>query len=155
MTPPGFLQSTLSSNPAHPMRVINSPDIWQPRGRGFSMACAQPGDGEVIRFTGQVSWDADENIVGKGDVREQTRQCFRNIKALLASVGGQMQDLVEITTYFTDRSQLADIQQVRLEFLSPETPPVSTSVMVAGLGHPDFLVELTPIAVIPTERFQP
>ncbi len=110
-------------------------------------------EGRVIHFTGQVAWDENENIVGKGDVRLQTRQCFKNIQAILEAVGGTLNDLVSITTYFTDRSQLPLIQEVRTEFLSPESAPASTSVMVAGLGHEDFLVELTPVAVIPHDRF--
>lgn len=129
-------------------------DVWQARGRGFQMAAIQP-EGRVIHLTGQVAWDADENIVGKGDVEEQTRQCFRNIERLLGVVGGDLGDVVAITTYFTDRSQLAAIQNVRTEFLPGRTAPASTSVMVAGLGHPDFLVELTPVAVIPLDRFRP
>ena len=36
-------------------------------------------EGRVIHFTGQVAWDENENIVGKDDVRLQTRQCFKNI----------------------------------------------------------------------------
>lgn len=128
-------------------------DVWQARGRGFQMAVAQHA-GRIIHFTGQVAWDADEKLVGKGDVGAQTRQCFRNIERLLGAAGGDLADIVSITTYFTDRKQLPLIQKVRAEFLSADTAPVSTSVMVAGLGHEDFLVELTPVAVVPFDRFK-
>jgi len=111
------------------------------------------GPGQVIYFTGQVAWDAEENVIGIGDVGMQTRQCFKNIQSILSEVGGSFADIVSITTYFTDRSQLPIIQQVRSEFLTEGQEPTSTSVMVAGLGHEDFLVELTPIAVIPENRF--
>jgi enamine deaminase RidA (YjgF/YER057c/UK114 family) len=129
--------------------------VWQPRGRGFSMAAVDPADGHVIRFTGQVAWDENETIIGPGDIRAQTRQCFHNIEILLESVGGELGDIVEIITYFTDRTQLPIIQDVRLEFISKDCPPVSTSIMVAGLGHVDFLVELTPVAIVPANRFKP
>ncbi len=66
-----------------------------------------------------------------------------------------MSDIIAITTYFTDRSHLSAIQKVRAEFFEPQSAPVSTSVMVAGLGHEDFLVELTPVAVVPHDRFRP
>ena len=125
---------------------------WQPRGRGFSMGVVQH-PGRVIHFTGQVAWDAEERIVGKGDVRRQTQQCFENIRAVLRAVGGTLEDLVAITTYFTERTQLPIIQEVRQEVLGARAAPVSTSVMVAGLGHEDFLVELTPVAVVPEDRF--
>jgi len=128
-------------------------NVWRSKGRGFQMAAIQP-DGVVIHLTGQVAWDADEKIVGREDIEIQTRKCFENIQLLLQEVGGRLSDVVSITTYFTDRSQLAAIQKVRTEFLSSEDAPVSTSVMVAGLGHEGFLVELTPVAVIPRDRFQ-
>lgn len=127
--------------------------VWRPRGRGFSMGAVQP-SGHVIHLTGQVAWDENETIVGLGDVEKQTRQCFANIEALLASVGGTLHDIVAVTTYFTDRAQLPAIQRVRSEiFPDAASAPVSTSVMVAGLGHEDFLVELTPVAIVPVTHF--
>jgi enamine deaminase RidA (YjgF/YER057c/UK114 family) len=132
--------------------TIDADGVWSARGRGFSMGVVQP-EGRVVHFTGQVAWDENEQIVGKGDVAEQTRQCFRNIEKLLATVGGRLDDLVAVTTYYTDRSQLPLIQQVRGEFLDADNAPTSTSIMVAGLGHEGFLVELAPIAVVPDNRF--
>lgn len=128
-------------------------EVWKARGRGFQMGVTQH-EGVTIRLTGQVAWDANEHIVGLGDVTLQTRQIFENIERLLNRVGGMPGDIVETTTYFTNRSQLPEIQKVRAAFFAEGQEPVSTSVMVAGLGHEDFLVEITPIAVIPTDRFR-
>lgn len=65
------------------MRFHSNPaGTWSPRGRGFSMGVA-PAPGRTIHLTGQVAWDPEERIVGKDDVAEQTRQCFRNIKVFL------------------------------------------------------------------------
>jgi 2-iminobutanoate/2-iminopropanoate deaminase len=132
---------------------FESNKVWRARGRGFQMGVVHP-DGVTVSLTGQVAWSREEQIVGRGDVAVQTRQCFENIRHMLAEVGGDMSHIVAMTTYFTDRSQLPVIQQVRREFLDATNGPVSTSVMVAGLGHPDFLVEITPVAVIPPERFK-
>lgn len=131
---------------------FESPNVWQANGRGFQMGVIQPA-GITVHLTGQVAWNECEEIVGLGDVEAQTRRCFENIRYLLAQVGGKLKDVVSITTYFTDRSQLPDIQKVRTQYLAAGVEPVSTSVMVAGLGHKGFLVELTPIAVIPQDRF--
>jgi 2-iminobutanoate/2-iminopropanoate deaminase len=128
-------------------------NVWKARGRGFQMGTLQP-EGVTVYLTGQVAWNSDEEIVGLGDVEAQTRQCFENIKCLLAEVGGDLSDIVAITTYFTDRTQLPKIQRIRNEFLKSDAAPASTSVMVAGLGHEDLLVELTPIAVVPHDRFK-
>lgn len=126
--------------------------VWKSHGRGFQMGVVQE-NGVTVHLTGQVAWSCDEELVGKGDVETQTRQCFENIQKLLRKVGGELSDIVSITTYFTDRTQLPAIQKIRTEFLISGSEPASTSVMVAGLGHEDFLVELTPIAVIPLNRF--
>lgn len=133
---------------------FNPPGVWTSKGRGFSMGVSHPCGGHVLHFTGQVAWDENEQIIGRNDIEAQTRQCFKNILTILNSVGGQIEDIVSVTTYFTDRSQLPAIQKVRTEYFRNETAPASTSVMVAGLGHVDFLVELTPIALIPAERFR-
>jgi enamine deaminase RidA (YjgF/YER057c/UK114 family) len=133
---------------------FDSDAVWKAHNRGFQMAVVQH-PGQIVHFTGQVAWDADEKLVGKGDIKAQTRQCFENIKQLLAEVNGTLDDIVAITTYFTDRKQLLAIQEIRTEYFSATSAPVSTSVMVAGLGHEDFLVELAPIVVIPNERYAP
>lgn len=101
------------------------------------MATIQP-KGIVVHLTGQVAWNENEMIIGKGDVIKQTRQCFANIGSLLNIVGGRLDDIISITTYFTDLRQLPLIQSVRCEIFPATSAPVSTSVMVAGLGHEDF-----------------
>lgn len=128
--------------------------VWRSLGRGFQMGVVQR-HGVTVHLTGQVARSADEQIVGLGDIERQTRQCFENIRLLLAEVGGGLSDIVSLTTYFTDRTQLKAIQLVRAEMFAPAQEPVSTSVMVAGLGHEDFLVELTPVAVIHKDRYRP
>lgn len=87
-------------------------DVWGAGSRGFQMGVVQP-DGVIIHLTGQVAWSADERIVGKGDVEAQTHQIFKNIEKLLVHVGGNLSDIVSVTTYFTDRAQLPIIQMVR------------------------------------------
>jgi len=66
---------------------FNPPGIWGPQGCGFSMGVVQH-EGQVVHFTGQVAWDEGEQIVGRGDVEAQTRQCFKNMLAVLKAVGG-------------------------------------------------------------------
>jgi enamine deaminase RidA (YjgF/YER057c/UK114 family) len=131
---------------------FESSKVWSARGRGFSMGLVAHA-GHTVHLTGQVAWDNTETIIGPGDVAAQTAACFDNIQAMLDEVGGELCDLVSVTTWFMERQHLPAIQQVRARYLAFENPPVSTSVMVAGLGHPDFMVELTAIAVVPDARF--
>lgn len=132
--------------------VSNPAGTWSPRDRGFSMGVAAA-PGYTVHLTGQVGWDSAERIVGPGDVAEQTRQAFRNIQTVLATFGGRLEDVVSITTCYLHPADLPVIQMVRSEFLDPHSAPASISLQIAGLGSPDFLVELVPIAVIPPDRF--
>ena len=74
-----------------------------------------------------------------------------DIQNILASVGGEMGDIVSVNVYVTEMSGLKQIHEVRAEFF--ERPyPASTLVAVAGLVEPELLVEINAVAVIPEAR---
>lgn len=130
---------------------FNPLDVWSPFG-AFSMGVIQ-GEGQVIYLKGQVSLDRDGKVVGKGDMRAQTRRTLENIQAVLASVGGVMGDIVSLTHYVTDIGKFMETGDIRRQFFR-EPYPVTTTVQVAALYDPGLLVEITAIAEIPRGRFK-
>jgi 2-iminobutanoate/2-iminopropanoate deaminase len=130
---------------------FNPPDVWSPFG-AFSMAVIQ-GAGQVVYLKGQVSLDRAGQVVGAGDMRIQTRQALDNIKTVLASIGGVMADVVSLTHYATDIKSFMQTGDIRREFFAAPFP-VTTTVEVAALYHPDLVIEVTAIAEIPRERFR-
>ena len=56
----------------------------------------------LIFLSGQLSRDAEGNLVGAGDMAEQTRQCIRNMRTVLEAAGGTLDDIVSIVVYTTD-----------------------------------------------------
>ena len=129
--------------------AFNPPGVIVPFGI-FSNAAWQP-PGRVLHIAGQVAWDEEGRIVGPGDMAAQTRQVLVNIRNILASVGGEMGDIVSVNVYVTEMSGLKQIHEVRAEFF--ERPyPASTLVAVAGLVEPELLVEINAVAVIPEAR---
>ena len=66
----------------------------------YKMATRLEG-GRLLYIAGQVAWDASGNIAGKGDVRVQARQVFQNLRGVLQAAGGDLKDLMKITTYIT------------------------------------------------------
>jgi enamine deaminase RidA (YjgF/YER057c/UK114 family) len=50
-----------------------------------------------------------------------------------------------MTTYLTDRSQIEVFRRVRTNFFKDPFPP-NTLLLVNGLAHPDYLVEIEAIA---------
>ncbi len=102
--------------------------------------------GETIYVSGHVSQDKDGNVVGDGDMAEQTRQVFKNIEEVLAQAGASMEDVVKITTYITDMTRYAEFSAVRSEVF-PNAGMASATVACSGLVRPEFLVEVETIAV--------
>ena len=116
----------------------------------FSSAAWQP-EGRVLHISGHVSQDAVGHTVGKGDMAAQTRQVLENIRDVLASVGGTMDDIAKVTVFVTDVAEIAKIHEVRAGFFK-KPYPASTLVQVAQLIDPDWLIEIEAVAVIPQQR---
>ena len=125
--------------------------LWEPFGT-FSMMVLQ-GAGQVVHLKGQVALDADRQVVGVGDMRLQIHQTLSNIEAALASVGGRMSDIISLTNHTVDIQAFMGAGDIRKIFFSAPYP-VTTTVEVIALYHPDLLVEITTVAEIPMDRFQ-
>jgi 2-iminobutanoate/2-iminopropanoate deaminase len=132
--------------------AFNPADLWQSFGV-FSMGAVQ-GDGVLVHLKGQIALDTEGKVVAKGDMREQTRKTLENIRTVLACVGGEMQDIVSVTHHVTDIEAFMKTADIRREFFAPPFP-VTTTVQVVRLFHPDLVVEITAIAEIPRDRFKP
>jgi enamine deaminase RidA (YjgF/YER057c/UK114 family) len=131
---------------------FNPPSGWPRNGRAFNHGVV-PGEGRTLHITGQVAWDAKENLVGEGDCEKQTRQSFDNVEKILAAVGGTFTDIVSLTIYFLNYEDLPAIQKVRAEKFTLDSAPASILIQTPGLVVPSLLVELVPIAVIPNDRY--
>lgn len=103
--------------------------------------------GRILFIAGQVPLDADGRLVGQGDIRAQARRVFENIRAIVEEAGGDMADIVKLTTFLTNMDDYPAFVQVRSEFLSPPYP-AATLVAVASLVRPEWLVEVEAIAVL-------
>ena len=132
---------------------FNPQGVWKESQKTYSQGVVQH-EGRVIHVTGQIAWDADNQLVGKNDVEAQARQCLKNIETILAAVGGVLEDVVSMTIYCTHPDQIPHISKVRSEFFEAGSAPVSIFIQAAALVHPDWLVEMVPIAVVPHERFR-
>lgn len=132
---------------------FNPPSAWPQKGRAFNHGIVAP-EGRTLHMTGQVAWDGDGVLIGEGDCETQIRKCFDNVEAILEAAGGRLEDIVSLTIFFLERSDLPAIQKVRAERLAADTAPASILIQTPGLVIPELLVELVPVAVIPHERYR-
>ncbi len=104
--------------------------------------------GDLLYVSGQVAQDGEGNTVGIGDAGAQTRQIMSRIQTIVEAAGATMQDVVKITTFIVNIDDYPAFSQVRSETF-PTDPPASSTVVVAGLVRPEFLVEVEAVARVP------
>ena len=120
------------------------------RNPAFTNVVIASGPVRTVYIGGQDAVDASGQIVGKGDLKAQTEQILRNIQAALAAANAQPGHIVKWNIYVLEGQSLQDGFEVFQGFWSNRSnPPAISVIFVAGLAHPDFLVEMDAIAVIP------
>ncbi len=127
------------------MKTIQPKSLPDPRPR-YSQGIQATG-GKLLFIAGQTAVDQAGNVVGKGDIEKQAEQVFQNLTAVLKAAGGSFKNLVMTTTYITDRKYREGYNKVRLKYYQ-DSHPTSTLVVVKGLAHEDYLLEIAGIAVL-------
>ena len=130
-----------------PRQQIVSTKIGRPSGH-FSQAIGVEARGRLAFISGMTSKGADGSVVGVGDIEAQTRQMCENVKAAVEAAGGTMADICRVDVYVKSMADFDVIHRVRREYF-PDPPPASTMVQVSGFTHPDYLIEMNAIAVLP------
>jgi enamine deaminase RidA (YjgF/YER057c/UK114 family) len=122
--------------------------------RFYSHAVAATGAGKLVYVSGQVSWDAAGNVVGRGDMRAQSEQVFGNVTAALKAAGAGWDDVVKMNGYMVgmNAERVAAYREVRQRFLKEGALPASTLVGVEALVHPDLLLEVEVFATVGVKK---
>ena len=127
---------------------LNPKELNQPK--FYTHAVAAEGARKLVYVSGQVSWDAAGAVVGKGDMRAQSEQVFRNVSAALRAAGAGWGDIVKMNGYMVgmNAERVTAYREVRQRFLKEGALPASTLVGVEALVQPDLLLEVEVIAAL-------
>jgi len=103
--------------------------------------------GPLVFISGQVGAldDAGKPI---STVEGQTRQLLKKMKIALDAAGASLSDVTKTTVFLVNVNDFAVMNQVYKEFF-PKEPPARSTVIVAGLAKPEWLVEIEAIAYKP------
>jgi enamine deaminase RidA (YjgF/YER057c/UK114 family) len=115
----------------------------------FSQAVVVEGAARTIYVGGQNAVAPDGQIVGIGDLAAQTEQTFTNLETVLTAAGATLHDIVKWTIFVVEGHDILPgfaVFQRRWGTTVKPVPAISMA-RVAGLAHPDFLVEIEAIAV--------
>jgi enamine deaminase RidA (YjgF/YER057c/UK114 family) len=118
----------------------------------YSQAVQFSGPGKTIIIGGQNAVDSSGAIIGKGDLKAQTRQVLLNIEIIMKAAGAGLENIVKWNVYLVQgQSAIPGYEAFREAWGNRPNPPPVTVLFVAGLGNPDFLVEIEAMAFVPQE----
>ena len=127
-------------------KQITSEKIRRPSGH-FSQATMVEARGRLVFISGMTSRRPDGSIAGVGDIDAQTRQVCENLKAAVEAAGGTMDDICRVDVYVRNMEHFDQIHKIRREYFGVPAP-ASTMVEVAKMTSPEYLIEISAIAVV-------
>lgn len=101
--------------------------------------------GPIVASAGQGADDPATGELAGPDIETQTRQCLRNVAAVLEAGGATLDDVIRCGVFLARKEDFEDMNRVYREVFA-EPLPVRTTVYV-GLPS-DLLVEIDALAVV-------
>ena len=130
------------------IRPFNTADSY-PEQRLDNDLCQAVVAGNTIYLRGQVPQDLDSGeSVHIGDPAAQAERVMTNVETLLAEAGASVEHVVSCTVHLTDIRYREPVYRVLGRRLKG-VYPVFTGLVVSALARPEWLVEVTVVAVRP------
>ena len=126
-----------------PIRFYNPKNVSAPV-NPYSHGAEVSTGSKILYISGQVGRRGDSGHI-LPDFESQVRQIYANIKEVLKGADMDLENLVKLTTYITDRRNLEAMREIREEILGNHKP-AHTLVIASGLAFAEYLVEVECVA---------
>ena len=104
--------------------------------------------GQMLFVSGQIPLNpTNGELIGPGDITQQTQQVLTNLKAILTAAGLTCENVVKTTVFLADMNDFATMNAVYSQYFAEATAPARACVQVSRLPK-DVLIEIDCIAVI-------
>jgi enamine deaminase RidA (YjgF/YER057c/UK114 family) len=105
----------------------------------------QFGDRTHIYISGTASINKHGDVLHVGNVRKQTERTIENIRALISSEGGSLDDLAYLLVYVRDSHDFAAVREVLVSLIDRNLPVL---FLYGAVCRPAWLVEMEGVAII-------
>jgi 2-iminobutanoate/2-iminopropanoate deaminase len=138
----GLVEISMVAVPNGGERVVVHPSDWIKSPSPYSYGIKS---GNTLFLAGLVSRNGKDNSTVKGDITAQTKTVLDNGAAILKEAGMSFADVVSSRIYLTDDTTFQAMNTAYRTYF-PTMPPARATVK-AGLTSPDYVVEITMVAV--------
>ncbi|CAH1773345.1 unnamed protein product [Owenia fusiformis] len=101
---------------------------------------------QTLYMSGQIGLEPTSGVMAEGGVEAEAHQVFKNMQAVLASVGGNFSNIVKSTVLLTDMKDYPTVNTIYAQYFK-EPYPARAAFAVAGLPK-GAKVEIEAIAVL-------
>jgi enamine deaminase RidA (YjgF/YER057c/UK114 family) len=138
----GLIEISMVAIPTGGERVVVHPADWIKSPSPYSYGIKS---GNTLFLSGLVSRNGKDNTTITGDITTQTKAVLDNGAAILKQAGMSFADVVSSRIYLTDETTFQAMNATYRTYF-PTMPPARATVKT-GLTTPDYLVEITMVAV--------
>ncbi|MCG8480244.1 MAG: RidA family protein [Spirochaetales bacterium] len=130
------------------IEYLNPDDLHE--NPAYSQVVVISGAVRNVHIGGQNAVDASGALVGVGEIGTQARQIFKNLEIALQAAGAKVEHIVKWNVYVVQGADPGPaFETFRSWWGDRPHPPLITFLFVAGLAHPDFLMEIDALAAVP------
>ena len=84
--------------------------------------------------SGQIALDPETGeMIGNGDIEEETRQVLKNLIAVVEAAGGESSNVIRTTIYLTDLNDFAKVNHIYSDTFTNKVCPARACVEVSNL----------------------
>ena len=128
----------MSDTPHQPVQAAGLPKPIGPYSPGVVFD-------RLVIVSGQGATDPDTGKLAGSDVETQTRQVFRNMRAILEAGGSDLSKVLRCGVFLVDLRDFENMNAVYAEVFGDHRP-ARTTVQVVALPDPGLRVEIDAIA---------
>src|SRR5919198_2233612 len=141
--PDGLVEISMVAVPNGGERVVVHPSDWIKSPSPYSYGIKT---GNTLFLAGLVSRNGKDNTTVKGDITAQTKTVLDNGAAILKEAGMSFVDVVSARVFLTDETAFQAMNAAYRPYFTAGSMPARATAKT-GLTSPDYLVEITMVAV--------
>ena len=100
----------------------------------------------TVYLSGQIPLIPETMELVEGDINDNIRRVFDNLKAVAQAAGGELSDIVKLNVFLTDLSHFPTVNEIMADYFS-EPYPARAAIGVAALPK-GVAVEMDAVMVI-------